>query len=169
MVQQLPLGEANGATGITRHFTVATFVVRGRLVLLLHHRKLQRWLPPGGHIEPDELPDAAARREVYEEAGIGVLLLPEPAEATPGPQRLARPEGIQLERVAPGHEHIDLIYFALPTGSTALTASPREVNQIGWYRLDELAELGVSAEIRAWAEQAVAAVQSRLGAKRTSE
>jgi len=145
---------------------VATFVVRDRLVLLLHHRKLQRWLPPGGHIEPDELPDTAARREVYEEAGISVRLLPERADGQPGPARLARPEGIQLERIAPGHEHIDLIYFAVPTGSTALTASPREVNRIGWYRLEELAELGVSAEIRAWADQAVATVQRRLGATR---
>jgi hypothetical protein len=45
-------------------FTVALFVVRGTEVLLVHHRKLNRWLPLGGHIELDEDPETAALREV---------------------------------------------------------------------------------------------------------
>ena len=44
---------------MTRDFTVATFVVHEGKVLLLWHRKLGMWLPPGGHIEPNELPDEA--------------------------------------------------------------------------------------------------------------
>ena len=46
-------------------------------VLLHHHRKLEMWLPPGGHIERDELPDDAAVREVWEETGIRVVLVGE--------------------------------------------------------------------------------------------
>jgi ADP-ribose pyrophosphatase YjhB (NUDIX family) len=34
-------------------------------VLLVYHRKLAMWLPPGGHVEPNELPDDAAVREVH--------------------------------------------------------------------------------------------------------
>ena len=34
-------------------FTVAIFVVQEGRVLLIHHRKLDRWLPLGGHIELD--------------------------------------------------------------------------------------------------------------------
>jgi ADP-ribose pyrophosphatase YjhB (NUDIX family) len=41
----------------TRDFTVATFVVWQERVLLLWHRKLPLWLPPGGHLEPGELTD----------------------------------------------------------------------------------------------------------------
>ncbi len=37
--------------------------------LLLFHRKLQAWLPPGGHTDGD-LPQNAALREVEEETGI---------------------------------------------------------------------------------------------------
>ena len=44
-------------------FTVAIFVVRDRRILLIHHRKLDRWLPLGGHIELDEDPEIAALRE----------------------------------------------------------------------------------------------------------
>ena len=42
---------------VLRHFTVAVFVVHDRRVLLHYHRKLGKWLPPGGHIEANELPD----------------------------------------------------------------------------------------------------------------
>ena len=32
-------------------FTVAIFVVHEDRILLIHHRKLNKWLPLGGHIE----------------------------------------------------------------------------------------------------------------------
>ena len=44
-------------------------------VLLHLHRKLGMWLPPGGHIERDEIPDDAAVREVFEETGLNVELV----------------------------------------------------------------------------------------------
>ena len=119
----------------SRDFTVATFVVAGDRVLLLFHRKLQMWLPPGGHIEPNELPDEAAVREVLEEAGIAVRLLPEIVPMPAGPLPLARPEGIQLERIGPGHEHIDLIYFVRPVAGAP--RAPAEEAFI-WVTADQL-------------------------------
>src|SRR3954453_3128885 len=39
-------------------------------VLLVHHRRLRRWLLPGGHVEAeDESPAETAKREVLEETG----------------------------------------------------------------------------------------------------
>ncbi len=43
-------------------FTVAIFVVHHGKILLIHHRKLDKWLPLGGHIELDEDPEQAALR-----------------------------------------------------------------------------------------------------------
>ena len=60
---------------LTRDFTATTFIVRDGATLLLWHRKLQMWLPPGGHIDPHELPHDAAVREVREETGYEVTLL----------------------------------------------------------------------------------------------
>lgn len=37
--------------------------------ILVRHRDRQTWEIPGGHIEPGELPENAARRELYEETG----------------------------------------------------------------------------------------------------
>lgn len=147
---------------VRRDFTVVTFVVNEDRLLLLLHRKLGMWLPPGGHIEPDELPDAAAVREVREEAGVLVRLVPEPADAVPGPRPLARPEGIQLERISPGHEHIDLIYFAVPIGDATVTGNEAEGAYAGWYGLGDLETMGVTAEVRSWARRAVITIRRRL-------
>lgn len=147
-----------GPTGkITRDFTVATFVIRNEKVLLLWHKKLQMWLPPGGHIDPNELPDQAAVREVLEETGLEVLLIsPLSAPPMPGPRPLARPEGIQLESISPGHEHIDLIYFArLSDPGAAPPMANDEVERVGWYSLADLDRINLTEEVRYWVTRAL--------------
>ena len=58
------------------HFTASCFIVDGAGRLLLHHhRRLDRWLQMGGHIEPDESPHDAALREGAEESGLDDLTL----------------------------------------------------------------------------------------------
>lgn len=61
------------------HLTASAFVLspgRQELLLILH-KKLHRWLQPGGHVEPDDRDvQAAARREVLEEVGIEATVLP---------------------------------------------------------------------------------------------
>jgi ADP-ribose pyrophosphatase YjhB (NUDIX family) len=148
-----------GEPELTRDFTVATFVVHEGRVLLLWHPTLAMWLPPGGHIEPHELPDEAAVREVAEEAGLTVVLTGQPALDLDAPRQLVRPEGIQLERIRPGHEHIDLIYFArLAPGASSEPRFEAGVTAGGWYVLDELAALGANAEIIAWCRRAIASI-----------
>ena len=39
-----------------RHFTATGFVINGDATLLHWHHRVQAWLPPGGHIEPNEDP-----------------------------------------------------------------------------------------------------------------
>jgi ADP-ribose pyrophosphatase YjhB (NUDIX family) len=140
---------------------VAVFVVQGDRVLLHYHRKLDMWLPPGGHIEPAELPDDAAVREVAEETGVRALLIGERALSLEYPRQLVRPAGIQLEDISPGHQHIDLVYFAVPAdGDATLGAEQAREPGTGWYALDELAALGANEEIQTWAARAVAAART---------
>ena len=136
-----------------RHFTVAVFVTWEGKVLLHLHRKLGMWLPPGGHIEQDELPDDAAVREVSEETGIEVALVGERRDDVNDPVQLHRPAGVQLEDIGPGHQHIDLIYFAVPTGSVEIHESFGE-DKVGWYSPEDWDEMQVNAEVRGWCERA---------------
>jgi len=141
--------------GHGRHFTVAVFVVRDGKVLLHWHRKLGMWLPPGGHIERDELPDEAAVREVLEETGVEVELMGERREDVEGPVQLHRPAGVQLEDIGPGHQHIDLIYFARPKGSTNIR-DEFSTDRVGWYAPEDWDGMAVNAEVRDWCERALA-------------
>jgi 8-oxo-dGTP pyrophosphatase MutT (NUDIX family) len=145
--------ELHSREEVTRDFTVAVFVVDAGRILLHEHRKLGKWLPPGGHIEPNELPDVAARREVVEEAGIDVCLVGGrglPRDYPGQPVQLVVPAGIQVEFIAPGHEHIDLVYFAVPLDSAA-PIDPA----FRWLALTDLASHPVSEEIRDWCARAV--------------
>ncbi len=145
----------SGRTG--RHFTVAVFVVSEGKVLLHHHRKLGMWLPPGGHIEEGELPDEAAVREVWEETGIRVVLVGERREDVEDPVQLHRPAGVQLENIGPGHQHIDLIYFARPRDSVEIHANYSE-DRVGWYGPEDWDGMNVNAEVRGWCERALSAL-----------
>ena len=101
-----------------KHFTATAFVVRGDATLLHWHKRLGQWMPPGGHIEPDEEPAEAALREVREETGLVCEIVPTAGRhAFSRPQELAAPYTILLEDIpGPGepHQHIDLIYFVRP-------------------------------------------------------
>jgi 8-oxo-dGTP pyrophosphatase MutT (NUDIX family) len=143
----------------SRHFTVAVFVVWEGKVLLHLHRKLGIWLPPGGHIERDELPDDTAVREVFEETGIRVELVGERREDIEYPVQLHRPAGVQLENIAPGHQHIDLIYFARPRGSVEIHADYSQ-DRVGWYGSEDWDRMCVNAEVRGWCERALTALGS---------
>ncbi len=98
-----------------RHFTATGFVVQGDRTILHWHKRLQQWMPPGGHIEPDEDPVQAVLREIREETGAAAEIIPSsPVLPFPYPGQLQPPYTILVEDSAePGepHQHIDLIYF----------------------------------------------------------
>lgn len=134
---------------LTRDFTATTFVVWNAQVMLHRHKKLGLWFPCGGHLEPNELPDEAAVREVLEESGVAVVLVGERALPLAQPRQLVRPRGVQLETIAPGHEHIDLIYFARPLPDYRGTLSAQDLT-LGWYNRAQLGALDLTEEIRHW-------------------
>jgi len=150
---------------VTRDFAVSAFVVWRAQVLLHKHRKLGLWLPPGGHVEPHELPDDAAVREVLEETGVRIELVGPPPFDAPGPRQLARPRGVQLENIGPGHEHVDLVYLARPLepydGSLA-----GDEEGLDWYDATAAAGLGLTEEMAAWVALALIEVGGRSAASR---
>ncbi len=142
---------------ITRHFTATTFVVHQNKTLLLLHKRSGRWLPPGGHIDRDELPEEAAVREVKEETGLDVTLLESDAPLHFGDdaaRRLIRPFHIILENINPYHQHIDFIYYA--TASTdVLLPGAGETRQLRWLTEGELEELDLYENVKICAREAL--------------
>lgn len=138
---------------ITRDFAATTFVVHERRTLLLRHRKLGMWLPPGGHIDPHELPDQAALREVREETGLDVELLAQGGALGHVPV-LPQPHCILLETISPTHQHIDLIYFARVRGGS-LAYAEREALAARWLTWDELADPEIAEDIRVLGRRAI--------------
>ncbi len=119
-------------------FTVAIFVVRDGKVLLIHHRKLDKWLPLGGHIELDEDPEQAALREAREESGLEVELLGErPPTTEPGTRALIAPRFLDIHRISATHEHIGMIYWARPRNGT-VTLAAGEHHHIRWCAPEDL-------------------------------
>jgi ADP-ribose pyrophosphatase YjhB (NUDIX family) len=142
---------------ITRDFTATTFIVKDDRTLLLLHRKLGIWLPPGGHIDPHELPHDAALREVREETGYEAELLAK-GEDWGTAQRLPQPHCILLEDISPGHQHIDLVYFARVVGG-ALAVAEREAHHARWMSEDDLGSAEIHADIRMLGRSAIAAAR----------
>ena len=123
-----------------RHFTVTGFVVSEGKTVLHWHRKLGMWLPPGGHIEPNEDPVQAVVREVHEETGLEAEVLPL-CQSLPfeRPGQLPPPVTILVEDIPESgnpHQHIDLIYFCRPRSGTEL-APPDPEDVVLW--VDEAA------------------------------
>lgn len=138
---------------ITRDFTATTFVVHRDRTLLLLHRKLGMWFPPGGHIDPNELPDQAALREVREETGLEVELL-SPGAPLGGVTVLPQPHCILLENISADHQHIDLIYFARVCGGS-LAPAAREVLGARWLSWEELESPEIAEDIRVLGRRAI--------------
>ena len=120
-----------------KHFTATTFISTQTHTLLHFHQKNKLWLPAGGHIEKNETPIEAAKREALEETGLYIEILPtnedfqfiEPIQITSPVSILL--EDIEATITEPKHQHIDLIFFAKPVRLNEINI-PNE-----WYWVSE--------------------------------
>jgi 8-oxo-dGTP pyrophosphatase MutT (NUDIX family) len=129
------------------HLTGSAVVLSatGDKTLLVHHRKLERWLQPGGHAEPDETSgEAVALREAHEETGIAALALHPQAP---------RPLDLDVHFIPssagePAHQHLDLRYLVVAPAAARLTRAEQESNDLRWFSWSEVPALGLDAGLR---------------------
>jgi 8-oxo-dGTP diphosphatase len=110
-------------------YVVPTDLGDGAL-LLVAHRNAGLWLPPGGHVEPDEDPALTARRELAEELGLPG----DRVRATPAFLTVTETVGIDA-----GHTDVSLWFVAEVTRDAALTPDSGEFADVRWWSPAEIA------------------------------
>jgi 8-oxo-dGTP pyrophosphatase MutT (NUDIX family) len=154
---------------VNRHFTATAFIVDSkRRTLLLWHKRLNRWMPPGGHVAENETPEETACRECKEETGLDVeivgdgstelgvgvqgdLFANNPSEG----KMLKKPIAMLLEEIPesvergePAHQHMDFLFLARPLDETqAPSLNHNESREMRWFTREEVKKLNDRTEI----------------------
>jgi 8-oxo-dGTP diphosphatase len=99
-------------------------------VLLVDHVNAGLLLPPGGHVEPDEHPAAAARRECREELGIDTSF----SDNRISPVFLTVTETVGHDS---GHTDVSLWFISEGSRTMRLTVDEDEFRGARWWSLEE--------------------------------
>src|SRR5680860_642662 len=95
-------------------YFAAGYLVKDNKVLLVHHKKFNKWTPPGGHIEENETPDQALMREWKEELDLVIDILPAHESAFTGDTNatpIPMPFHIDLEREGFDVPHLGYFFY----------------------------------------------------------
>lgn len=134
-----------------RHYVATGYVydqITDRFLLLLH-RKLGKWLPPGGHLFEGEEPHRGVQRELLEETGLEsriIDLVGRPDVSTPTAAQLAAPFCILSELIPATakeaeHIHIDFVYILEVDPAKTLNLCSTEVTRAMWVAGKDIAEV----------------------------
>lgn len=132
----------------TGHVTASAWIInpdRDR-ALLTHHRKLDRWLQLGGHIEADGNLLAAATREALEESGLATV------EAISPHIFDIDVHLIPARKTEPAHYHYD-VRFAFNADDADRLVISAESKNLRWIPLDQLPRLVDEPSILRMAEK----------------
>lgn len=125
------------------HVTASAIVLDGTGRVLLHrHRRIGRWMQPGGHLLAGEAPEDAAVRETREETGLTIN--------HPGARPLLA--HVDVHDVDAAHRHLDLRFVGIADSDTPLDPEDGESRDIAWFDVDgafDIADASCQAAIRA--------------------
>jgi len=141
------------------HFTATGFVFNNaNEILMVKHKKYGVWLPPGGHVDENELPCKAVLREIFEETGVRaqVISTARDTDIPVADYELPLPMEILLEDTENNglHNHIDMIYLCHAEDSE-LAPQESEIDDIGWFSLGQIMELETFDNVRNSARKAM--------------
>lgn len=117
-------------------------------------------MPPGGHIDDNETPEDAAKRECKEETNLDVEIVGDPqpdlfTENKAEGRMLTKPIAMLLEEIPasaernePAHQHMDFLFIAKPLDETqAVLIAEAESDRMRWFTLSDIETLETDTEI----------------------
>lgn len=115
---------------VSHHFCcfLVPLYLPSKSIYLVHHIKAQSWIPPGGHIDPNEMPELTVKREFKEELGYNLT-----------------DEQVSLFDISIAHienpmtcvTHYDLWYTVMCKEQTPYVFEKKEFHDAGWFPIDE--------------------------------
>lgn len=132
-------------------FTIGAYIVRinsdGKYEVLLHkHRKINKLLPLGGHIELNETPWSAVAHELREEAGydLGDLYILQPKDQIKKLTNIVvQPQPIVMASYDydETHNHTDIAYAFFEKNPPSKIPDKGESLDFKWITIDKLLKL----------------------------
>jgi len=137
---------------IVREFLSTVFVVKDNKVLMTWNKKVNTWIPIGGHIEQNELPCSSVIREAKEESGLDIELISPFDRSKTG--NLVQPVHVHLDHIKDDHKHINLIYFATVKSGECFKLDD-EGKELRWFSKEDLEKTELFPNIKEWAIEAL--------------
>lgn len=152
-----------------KHFTATAYIVAevsDEIKVLLHkHKKLNIWIAIGGHVEKDENPVEALKREVLEETNLKIKILnTKKLLKTKGINEIFSPialveENVPAHKNEPFHIHMDLIYFTFCKNPKRI----KMADEYGWFSRNDLKKAKLKKEVLKFATEVLDAYVQILG------
>ncbi|MDD5331886.1 MAG: NUDIX domain-containing protein [Candidatus Nanoarchaeia archaeon] len=127
---------------------VSGYIIHQNKVLLIHHRKLDLWLPVGGHIDENETPDQTLLREIREEIGIDVKILNQSDMPLEGniKSNLAAPFYVNVHSVG-DHNHCCFFYVCKAINPENLKIN-KELKNFDWFTQEDLTKKDIPIDVK---------------------
>jgi 8-oxo-dGTP pyrophosphatase MutT (NUDIX family) len=118
---------------LSGHVTGSAWIINreGTHVLMMHHKKIDRWFQPGGHCDGDPDVQAVARKEALEETGVEV-------EAAGTGIFDVDVHVIPARKEVPEHKHYDIRFLFSAVMAEENLANNEEANAVKWIPLGEV-------------------------------
>ncbi|MEQ8211936.1 MAG: NUDIX hydrolase [Lacipirellulaceae bacterium] len=108
--------------------------------LLVHHRKLGKWLQPGGHADGDANVARVAMKEALEETGLRSLMFASPSPLDLDVHVIPERRDADGNLIEDAHEHHDVRFLILAADEEEPVVSD-ESHDVRWFTERELLEV----------------------------
>lgn len=122
IIELISQNEYENITEKTRgdHHLTASAIISSKLGVLLHfHKRVKKWLQPGGHIDLGETPLITVQRETLEETGLNPIFEPTIFD-------------LDIHDTGYGHIHYDIRYLGW-CDDTNFNPPTDESQKVAWF------------------------------------